>query len=242
MRRRSSSSSRTRRRPSTSLKALGVKEIVSEFSTPLTNEPVRTQNLVRGAQMITGNLIKPGETFSLLEALAPITLENGYFDAGVVENGEHVEAVGGGLSQMATTSFNAGFFAGFDDVEHHAHSYWFPRYPPGREATIYVGAKDMKFTNDTPYGAVMQSFVSGGQLTVRIWSTKYYTVQENTSDKRNIVPKTTIHDSSADCEPYPGGEDGFSVTISRKVLRDGQVVKENSFNHSYNPDNPVVCD
>lgn len=225
-----------------SLEALGVKEIVSEFSTPLTNEPVRTQNLVRGAQMVTGNLVKPGETFSLLEALAPITLENGYFDAGVVENGEHVEAVGGGLSQMATTSFNAGFFAGFEDIEHHAHSYWFPRYPAGREATIYVGAKDMKFKNDTPYGAVLQAFVSGGELTVRVWSTKYYTVQESTSPKRNIVPKTTIHDSSADCQPYPGGEDGFSVTISRKVLHDGQVVKENSFNHSYNPDNPVVCD
>ncbi|MFD6448292.1 VanW family protein [Promicromonospora sp. NPDC060204] len=225
-----------------SLEALGVKEVVSEFSTPLTNEQVRTQNLVRGAQMVTGNLIKPGETFSLLEALAPITLENGYFDAGVVENGEHVEAVGGGLSQMATTSFNAGFFAGYEDVEHHAHSYWFPRYPAGREATIYVGAKDMKFTNDTPYGAVMQAYVSGNQLTVRIWSTKYYTVQENTSAKRNIVPKTTIHDSSADCQAYPGGEDGFSVTISRKVLHDGKVVKENSFNHSYNPDNPVVCD
>ena len=225
-----------------SMNELGVKEIVSEFSTPLTNEPVRTQNLARGAQMITGDLIKPGETFSLLEALAPITLANGYFDAGVVENGKHVEAVGGGLSQMATTSFNAGFFAGFEDIEHHAHSYWFPRYPPGREATIYVGAKDMKFTNDTPYGAVMQAFVSGGELTVRVWSTKYYTVQESTSPKRNIVPKTTIRDSSAGCEPYPGGEDGFSVSISRKVLRDGQVVKENSFNHSYNPDNPVVCD
>jgi vancomycin resistance protein YoaR len=225
-----------------SLEALGVKEIISEFSTPLTAEPVRTQNLVRGAEMVTGNLIKPGETFSLLEALAPITLENGYFDAGVVENGEHVEAVGGGLSQMATTSFNAGFFAGYDDVEHHAHSYWFPRYPAGREATIYVGAKDMRFTNDTPYGAVMQAFVSGGQLTVRIWSTKYYTVQESTSEKRNIVPKTVIHDSSADCEPYPGGEDGFSVTITRQVLRNGELVKENSFSHSYNPDNPVVCD
>uniref|UniRef100_UPI0006890A09 VanW family protein n=1 Tax=Promicromonospora kroppenstedtii TaxID=440482 RepID=UPI0006890A09 len=225
-----------------SLEALGVKEVISEFSTPLTAEPVRTQNLVRGAEMITGNLIKPGETFSLLEALAPITLENGYFDAGVIENGRHVEAVGGGLSQMATTSFNAGFFAGFDDVEHHAHSFWFPRYPAGREATIYVGAKDMKFKNDTPYGAVMQAFVSGNQLTVRIWSTKYYTVQDGTSGKQNVVPTTTIHDSSADCQPYPGGEDGFTVTISRKVLHDGKVVKENSFNHSYNPDNPVVCD
>ncbi|HEV6954072.1 MAG TPA: VanW family protein [Promicromonospora sp.] len=225
-----------------SLEKLGVKEIVSEFSTPLTNEKIRTQNLIRGSEMVTGTLVKPGETFSLLEALAPITLENGYFDAGVVEDGKHVEAVGGGLSQMATTSFNAGFFAGFDDIEHHAHSYWFPRYPAGREATIYVGAKDMKFRNDTPYGAVMQAFVADGHLTVRIWSTKHYTVQESTSPKRNVVPKQTIHDSSPDCQAYPGGEDGFSVTIARKVLHDGKVVKENSFNHTYRPDNAVVCD
>jgi vancomycin resistance protein YoaR len=225
-----------------SLEKLGVKEVVSEFHTPLTNEPVRTQNLVRGAQMITGNLVKPGETFSLLEALAPITLENGYFDAGVVENGEHVEAVGGGLSQMATTTFNAGFFAGYEDVEHHAHSYWFPRYPPGREATIYVGAKDMKFTNDTPYGAVLQSYVAGGELWVKIWSTKHYTVEESNTGKQNVVSKTVIHDSSADCKPYPGGEDGFSIGITRKVFLNGQLAKENSFNHSYNPDNPVVCD
>jgi vancomycin resistance protein YoaR len=225
-----------------SLKALGVKEVVSEFHTPLTNEPVRTQNLIRGAEMITGDLVKPGETFSLLEALAPITLENGYFDAGVVENGEHVEAVGGGLSQMATTTFNAGFFAGYEDVEHHAHSYWFQRYPPGREATIYVGAKDMKFTNDTPYGAVMESYVSGGELWVRIWSTEHYRVEESNTGKQNIVPTTVVHDSSADCEPYPGGEDGFSIGITRRVYLGDELVKENSFNHSYNPDNPVVCD
>ncbi len=225
-----------------SLEALGVKEVVSEFHTPLTNEPVRTQNLVRGAEMITGDLIKPGETFSLLEALAPITLANGYFDAGVVEDGKHVEAVGGGLSQMATTTFNAGFFAGYEDVEHHAHSFWFPRYPAGREATIYVGAKDMKFTNDTPYGAVMQSYVAGGELWVKIWSTKHYRVEESSSGKQNVVPTSVVHDSSADCQPYPGGEDGFSISINRKVYRGDELAKENSFSHSYNPDNPVVCD
>ncbi|MFD2793100.1 VanW family protein [Promicromonospora vindobonensis] len=225
-----------------SLEALGVKEVVSEFHTPLTNEEVRTNNLRRGAEMITGDLIKPGETFSLLDALAPITLENGYFDAGVVEDGKHVDAVGGGLSQMATTTFNAGFFAGYEDVEHHAHSFWFERYPPGREATIYVGAKDMKFTNDTPYGAVMQSYVSGGELWVRIWSTKHYRVEESNSGKQNVVPKSTVHDSSADCKPYPGGEDGFSISIHRKVYLGDELAKENSFNHTYNPDNPVVCD
>ena len=100
----------------------------------------------------------------------------------------------------------------------------------------------MKFKNDTPYGAVMESFVSGNNLTVRVWSTKYYTVQESNSGKQNVVPKTEIRDSSPDCQAYPGGEDGFSITINRKVLHNGEVAKENSFNHTYNPDNPVVCE
>ena len=43
-----------------SLEALGVKEIVSEFSTPLTSEPRRTVNITNGASKISGTLIKPG--------------------------------------------------------------------------------------------------------------------------------------------------------------------------------------
>ncbi|AEG43719.1 VanW family protein [Isoptericola variabilis] len=224
------------------LEELGVKEVVASFSTPLTSEPIRTKNLVRGAQLVTGTLVEPGETFSLLEALSPITLENGYFAAGVVSNGVHTEGVGGGLSQMATTVYNAGYFAGFDDVEHRPHSYWFSRYPAGREATIYVGALDVKFRNDTPYGALMQSWVSGGQVHVAIWSTKYYEVRTSDSGKRDVVPTTTVHRSEPDCEPYPAGNDGFSITNYRKVYRDGELVKDESYSWTYKPDNGIVCD
>ncbi|WP_307815890.1 VanW family protein [Myceligenerans indicum] len=223
------------------LQQLGVKEIVSEFSTPLTADTVRTQNLVRGAEMVTGDLVKPGETFSLIDALSPITLANGYVASGIVSNGRHVEGVGGGLSQMATTSYNAGYFAGFDDVEHRQHSYWFPRYPAGREATIYVGALDMKFKNDTPYGAVLQSFVSNGRLTVRIWSTKYYDVQTSDSGHQNVVEKSTVKSTDSACEPYPGGENGFTISNFRKVLRNGEVVKDETYTWTYKPDNPVEC-
>ena len=33
-----------------------------------------------------------------------------------------MDSLGGGLSQVATTVFNAGFEAGMDDTEHHAHA------------------------------------------------------------------------------------------------------------------------
>ena len=223
------------------LEQLGVQEVVSEFSTPLTSDTVRTQNLIRGAEIITGDLIKPGETFSLVDALSPITEANGYVASGIVSDGKHVEGVGGGLSQMATTSYNASYFAGFDDVEHRQHSFWFPRYPAGREATIYVGALDVKFKNDTPYGAVMQAYVADGQLTVRIWSTKHYEVKTNDSGQKDVVETSVVKSDDPGCEPYPGGEDGFTITNFRKVYLDGQLVKDESDTWTYKPDNPIEC-
>lgn len=224
------------------LEDMGVKEVVSSFSTPLTSEPIRTRNLVRGAEILTGTLVAPGDTFSLLDTLSPIDESNGFVAAGVVSNGVHTDAVGGGLSQMATTTYNAGFFAGFDDAGHQPHSYWFSRYPAGREATIYVGAIDMKFTNDTPYGAVLRSWVSGGELHVEIWSTKYYEVKTSAGSKQNVQPATAVHKSGAGCEPYPGGNDGFTITNYRKVYHDGEQVKDEAKTWTYKPDNPVVCD
>jgi vancomycin resistance protein YoaR len=224
------------------LEKLGVKEVVARFSTPLTDDRIRTLNLVRGAQMVTGTLTKPGEIFSLTEALSPVTVENGYHASGVVSNGVHTEGVGGGLSQMATTTYNVGFLAGFDDVEHRPHSYWFTRYPAGREATMYLGALDMRFKNDTPYGALMQSWVSGGELHVVVWGTEHYDVDYRAGDKTDVVPTTTTHSDDPDCEYYPAGQDGFSITNYRKVYLDGELVKDESYPWTYKPDNEVVCD
>ncbi|MHA7133954.1 VanW family protein [Oerskovia turbata] len=223
------------------LEALGVKEKISEFSTPLTNDALRTENLRVGASKVNGTLIKPGETFSLVETLSPITTAGGYHSSGIVQDGKHVEGIGGGLSQMATTTYNAGFFAGFEDVEHRQHSYWFTRYPAGREATIFVGSIDMKFKNDSPYGALMQSWVAGGQLHVAIWSTKHFEVQTTSSGQQNVVQPTTVTHAGADCVPQPMGNPGFSITTYRKVLLDGKVVKDEKDTWRYKPDNAVTC-
>lgn len=225
------------------LEALGVKEVISSFATPLTREPVRTANLRRGAELVTGTLVRPGETFSLIDTLSPIDASNGFQAAGVISNGVHTEGMGGGLSQMATTTYNAGFFAGFEDVEHRPHSVDFDRYPDGREATIFVGSLDMRFKNNSPYGAVMQSWIEGNELHVQIWSTKYFSVATSKSDRSNVKPTTVQHNSGKNCAAYAGGNPGYTITNYRKVTDPtGKVVIDESFRWTYRPDNPVVCD
>ncbi|WP_182113320.1 VanW family protein [Actinotalea sp. JY-7876] len=223
------------------LQALGVVEVVGEFSTNLTNDYVRTQNLINGAAKINGTLVRPGETFSLIEALGPVDGAHGFHQAGAIVNGLHQDAWGGGLSQLSTTTYNAAFLAGYEDVEHKPHSEWFSRYPEGREATIFIPTLDMKWKNNTPYGALVQAWVGDGKTHVRIWSTKYWTVEHSTSARSNQVSPTTTYSQDPRCEPQSAGNGGFRVTVYRKVSRDGVVHEERSWPVTYRPQNQVVC-
>ena len=105
-------------------------------------------------------MLKPGETFSLNDTVGERTRENGFTEGFIISNGIFKEDLGGGVSQMATTTFNAMFFAGLKDVEHKPHSFYIDRYPVGREATVAWGSVDLRFRNDTPYGVLIQAGVT----------------------------------------------------------------------------------
>ena len=222
---------------------MGVKEVVSEIQTPLTDDAVRTTNLQVGTAKITNTLVKPGDTFSLETALGPITAENGFVASGVVANGFNSEAMGGGLSQLSTNTFNIGYLAGMKDVEHKPHSKYFERYPMGREATLWEGTIDMKWQNNTPYGAVIDTWVADGYVHSQLWSTKYWDVQTSTSDPYNYVSPTTKNNPAADCEPSGAGGSGFTVDVSRTISHDGTTNDEDSGGYSwtYSPVDAVTC-
>lgn len=221
----------------------GVKEVVGEYSTPYNGADLpRTQNLQRGAELINGTVVKPGEVFSLEETLGEVDYEHGFADAGIISNGEHVDSLGGGLSQVATTVFNAGFEAGMDDTEHHPHQYFFDRYPAGREATLWTGKLDVKFTNSTPHGVLVQAWLDGEEIHVRLWSTKYYDVTISQSDRYNFRPVITERKSGPQCVPYSGGNAGFDITVTRKRSHGGQALPDDVLTTAYYPDNDIVCD
>ena len=220
---------------------MGVKEVVSSIETPLTNDTVRTTNLKVGTQKVANTLVKPDEEFSLLKALGPIDAAHGFVSSGVVANGFNSTALGGGLSQLSTNTFNLGYRAGFVDVEHKPHSKYFSRYPMGMESTLWEGKYDMRFKNNTPYGAVIDTWVADGKVYSKLWSTKYWDVETSTSKPYAQVAPTTKVNPARDCEPSGAGGPGFTVTVSRKVSRDGKVHENSSYKWTYSPTNRVVC-
>src|SRR5690625_1403897 len=181
--------------------ALGVVEEIGYFATPMPYDPPRTENLVVGTSRINNTLIMPGENFSLLDALSPISVANGYNSSGVVVDGFATEAAGGGLSQLSTTVFNAAFEAGLEDVTHQPHSRWFSRYPEGREATLFSPDLDMIFGNNTDYGVLIQSWVGDGQTHVRLWGTDVWDVQIVTGNRDNTTSPQTVYNQHHNCTP-----------------------------------------
>ena len=86
-----------------------------------------------------GVIIRPGESFSLNGHVGRRTTEKGFVADGAINLGVLEPQVGGGISQYATTFFNAAFFAGLQLVESRPHSFYISRYPMGREATVSWG-------------------------------------------------------------------------------------------------------
>jgi vancomycin resistance protein YoaR len=138
----------------------------------------RVTNIHRIADLVRGAVIPPGGSFSVNDHVGRRTAENGFVSAGAIRNGEHVSEIGGGVSQFATTLFNAAYFAGLDIDEYQAHSEYFSRYPRGREATMGFPAPDLVITNDTPYGVLIWTSYTGGSLTVTMYSTTYATAEQ----------------------------------------------------------------
>jgi VanW like protein len=159
---------------------------VSEFTTPHHCCETRVKNIDRIADIVRGYYLIPGETLSLNAFVGPRTKENGFFSAGAIRQGHLISEVGGGVSQFATTIFNAAFFAGLDFVEYQSHSIYFSRYPYGREATISNPRPDLSFTNTTPYPILIWTSYTDTSITVSMYSTNYVDVVDlgQTSSRR----------------------------------------------------------
>jgi vancomycin resistance protein YoaR len=133
----------------------------------------RVTNIHRMADIVRGTVVLPGETFSINEVVGPRTRDKGFVEAGAIAYGQHRDEVGGGVSQFATTTFNAAYFAGLDIPVYQAHTEQFSRYPPGREATMGYPNPDLQFTNNTPYGILVWTSYTGTSLTVTLYSTPH---------------------------------------------------------------------
>jgi vancomycin resistance protein YoaR len=222
--------------------ALGIREEISSFTTNFTSAASGTNIRVAAAEL-DGALVRPGETFSLNDFTGPRGTAEGYVEAGVINNGAFTTAVGGGVSQVATTMFNAVFFAGLEDVHHKPHSYYISRYPAGREATVYYDSIDLQWRNDSDTGVYVDTQWTPNSLTVTFYGTKRYDIESISSDRYNLrEPVVQEKPDDGSCKPQ-GGSTGFDITVTR-VFRDpgsGAEVKREDFRTRYAAEPRIIC-
>ena len=153
------------------LEALGIVEKVSSFTTQYSCCVGRVTNIQKFAEIVHGTWIKPGGRLSLNETVGRRTEEKGFVPGGFISKGHLVEDIGGGVSQFATTIFNAAVRAGLDFEYYQAHSIYFDRYPYGLEATISFPRPDLVITNPTPFGVLIWNSWTDESITVDLYST-----------------------------------------------------------------------
>jgi vancomycin resistance protein YoaR len=230
--------------------SLGITENAVTVSTYFAgSSAARIHNIATAAAAFHGLLIAPGETLSMADVLGDISLETGYAEALIILGDRTINGVGGGVCQVSTTLFRAAFFGGYLIDERHPHAYLVSYYQqgphspgPGLDATVFAPLVDFRFTNDSPYWLLMETYIYGTQI---VW--KFY----STSDGRQVDWTTTgpqdvveapeplyrenpeLHQGVIKQVDYQA--DGMNVTVTRTVTRDGQIIHDDVFRTHYLP-------
>lgn len=221
---------------------LGITGLIESARTSFASGvPAKQHNITLASSRIHGTVVAPGKMFSFNREVGATSIDAGFqvgWGIASTGGGNHrtVPSVAGGICQVATTLFQTVFWSGYQIEERNWHLYWIPSYTSkgvvGLDATVDEEAGlDFKFINTTKNHILIQSWVDGAKnLNFALYSSKPpWTV------KVEPQPKTDIVDAETDVliqeEPsmpkgqriqVEGAQDGFNITIIRRVNQDGE--------------------
>lgn len=226
---------------------LGVTRVVSEFRTAYSGGS-RVTNIRRAAEILDQYIIPKGGTFSLNDALGQRTQDRGFVLAPMIgANNVLVDDVGGGVSQVATTVFNAAFFAGLKIIDHTPHSFWISRYPMGREATVSWRSPELIFQNNWDAPVVILTRTDDTGITVLFLSAPLgRKVEVFEGEPRNFTRPTTVRIEDKELPPgtekveQTAGEGGFTIDYGRIVFQNGKRLWKDEYTWRYSPQNAVI--
>jgi vancomycin resistance protein YoaR len=222
--------------------AYGPLGLVSTFTTKHSCCQDRVKNIQRFADTIDGAIVPPGEEFSLNGHVGERTLEKGYLPAGTLISGALVDTVGGGVSQFATTFYNAVFYGCYEDVSHKPHTYYFSRYPEVNEATISWPSLDLRFRNDSDAPIWIKTNHTGTTITVEFYGNnggrtcdrrlgnryKFTTPSIKFEGDPTLDPGVEIEDQK--------GRGGWTNTVTRVMTFPDGTVEEQLWTWTYRPE------
>jgi len=220
-------------------RALRVERQLASYATLYAGTADRINNLQLAIEILDGARIAPGATWSFNEFVGPRTTERGFRSAPVIMDGEYAEGIGGGVSQVATTVFNAAWEAGIKIGERHAHALYISRYPDGRDATVNYPDVDLKLVNDTPRWIVIKASYDESGILVRLLGGGPERRVESVAGELKVTGKPQT-EREPDPTLYVGdrvlefaGEPSREIRVERIVYQGGEVLYRESWYTHY---------
>ncbi len=239
--------------PKTTLKNLKINLFPDELSTFFTQydekNKDRNTNLKIAAAKIDGTILSPGEEFSYNKIVGARSIEAGYKEAKIYQNGKVIDGLGGGICQISSTLYNAVVLANLDVTERFNHQFITSYVKPGRDATVAYGSKDLKFKNNRTYPIRIDVYVSNGMATVDIYGIKEKQEKEVSIEIETIstIPYETkyITDSSltlGEEKLKQRGADGVIVNSYKITKENGTIIsKELLSKDTYKPLERIIA-
>lgn len=133
----------------------------------------RIGNIKLAVDKINGYVMLPGDTFSFNETVGQRTEEAGFRLAGAYNDGQVVEAIGGGICQVSSTLYCAQMYAQLKTTNRVNHYFKVDYLDYGMDATVSWTKPDYKFTNsrELPVKIVAYCDEENSALTIEIWGT-----------------------------------------------------------------------
>ncbi len=225
-------------------------KLISTYQTISTNGANGNSNIRLALSHINGSEIKPGETFSFLNAVGnPGDPNQGWKKAGVISKGKMIQDYGGGICQAATTLYGAALRADFTIVRRGNHSWPSVYEQIGQDAAVSYPGQDLQIRNDSDASMFIWAGMIGNKVTVRIYGkqpSEWDTIEVYSSQTGSITPEATIY---KDDPSLPEGTEkvdvqsrtGYTASAYRVFYKNGaEVRRENLPNSYYRPIQGVI--
>ncbi len=221
------------------------KRIVRTTTDLGSSSEARIHNVKTALNFFNGMIVQPGQEISFNATTGPRGLEQGYQNAGVIQDDEIVDGPGGGVCQVSTTLYQAVVKANLEIVRSNKHSLPVSYVDVGTDAAVAYDYKDLIFKNNTEYPIFIEGKVSGKTVAVSIYGLPLpegMTVDIITEVYETIKPAEpkTVLDTAGEFVTYTDetkvkkkARDGVKVKSFRVVKQGGEEVSRQLLRDDY---------
>jgi vancomycin resistance protein YoaR len=163
------------------LEKLGTPHLLVRYQTSLEGKDEPTvYNIQKASSSINGYILEKGEIFSFNNIVGRAEKEDGYLETNIMVNGRLSPGYGGGVCQVSSTLYNALLGTEAQILERHPHSGYSETtsyVPPGRDAAVSYGSKDLRFFYPAQK-VVIFAYLQEESLICEIWGEKENSLQK----------------------------------------------------------------